>query len=429
MTQRILIAGGGIGGLAAALSASRAGWEVGLYEQALSFSEVGAGVQLGPNVVRLLHDWGLQQALDRVAAFPERLQVRDAVSGRELGMLPLGRQALHKYGAPYITIHRADLHALLLEAVQSKGNASLALGTSVCGYTDNAHGIALRIQASPVPLDAQPVAGSPAAPPAGQTQVSGDALVGADGLWSQVRGLMLGNTPPRTTGHLAYRAMLPQSSLPARLRSQQVTVWLGSRLHVVHYPVRGGEWLNLVVIVQGRVAGDLQSWDHGANGADLQDVTRMTSAMLRDLIQAVTDGGSKSGPTWRLWALCDRPPIRGAFQQAKGRVALLGDAAHPMRPFLAQGAGMAIEDAAELGAALARAGEPGCDAATALKRYAQARWQRNARVQARSERNGQIFHAQGPVRWARDASMKLLGEKLLDLPWLYGGHPTRSYLL
>jgi len=428
MMRRVLIAGGGIGGLAAAVAASRAGWNVDLYEKAQSFSEVGAGVQLGPNVVRLLHGWGLAKALDCVAAFPERLQVRDALSGRELGVLPLGRQALQKYGAPYATVHRADLHGLLLQAVRSQGNVSLTLGSSISGYTEGQQGIALQIQANQALSKPQQATDHGFTTSAPGTEIIGDALIGADGLWSQVRALMLNDAPPRVTGHLAYRAMLPQTSLPAQLRSLQVTVWLGPKLHVVHYPVRGGELLNVVAIVHGRVAGDLQSWDHSANSAHLQYATQGTAAMLRDLIQAITDSGNMATPAWRLWALCDRPPMRGAFQQAKGRVALLGDAAHPMRPYLAQGAGMAIEDAAELGTALARAQAPGFDVTTALQRYALARWQRNARVQARAVRNGQIFHAQGPLRWARDASMRLLGEKLIDLPWLYG-HRSKSFEL
>ena len=428
MMRRVLIAGGGIGGLAAAVAASRAGWNVDLYEKAQSFSEVGAGVQLGPNVVRLLHGWGLTQELGRVAAFPERLQVRDALSGRELGVLPLGRQALQKYGAPYATVHRADLHGLLLQAVRSQGNAGLTLGSSISGYTDGQQAIALQIQVNPARSKPQQAASHGFTSAAPGVEIIGDALVGADGLWSQVRGLMLNDAPPRVTGHLAYRAMLPQTSLPERLRSQQVTVWLGPKLHVVYYPVRGGELLNVVAIVHGKIAGDLRSWDHSANSAHLQYATQGTAAMLRDLIQAITDSGNMATPAWRLWALCDRPPMRGAFQQAKGRVALLGDAAHPMRPYLAQGAGMAIEDAAELGTALARAQAPGFDVTTALQRYALARWQRNARVQARAVRNGQIFHAQGPLRWARDASMRLLGEKLIDLPWLYG-HRSKSFEL
>ncbi len=410
--RQALIAGGGIGGLAAALSASRAGWGVHLYERAPVFSEVGAGVQLGPNVVRVLHAWGLQDALARVAAFPHRLQVRDAVSGRELGVLPLGERVVQKYGAPYATIHRADLHALLLHAVQARDKVWLSLNSSVTGYTDSGRDVALRVAVSPSgPL----------------REVKGGVLIGADGLWSRVRQQLLNDASPRVTGHLAYRAMVPQASLPERLRSQQVTAWLGPRLHVVHYPVRGGKWLNVVAIVQGQVAGDLQSWDHSANGLDLQTSTQFTAVMLRDLIQAVTDGGTSAGPAWRLWALCDRPPMSGPLQQAQGRVALLGDAAHPMRPYLAQGAGMAIEDAAELGAALAlsrgQAQGQADEVPALLQRYALNRWQRNARVQARSARNGQIFHAQGVLRWGRDTCMKLLGEKVLDLPWLYGAVP------
>jgi salicylate hydroxylase len=254
--------------------------------------------------------------------------------------------------------------------------------------------------------------------------VQGDALIGADGLWSRVREQLLADGPPRVTGHLALRALLPQASLPERLRSQQVTAWLGPKMHVVQYPVRGGEWLNVVAIVQGQVDGDLQSWDHASNASELKAALLRTAWPLRELVQAVTDSGGEAGASWRLWALCDRPPISGAQQQAQGRVALLGDAAHPMRPYLAQGAGMAIEDAAELGSALAQAQNQAVEVPTLLQRYAQNRWQRNARVQARSLRNGQIFHASGPLRWARDASLKLLGEKALDLPWLYGKTPS-----
>jgi len=186
---------------------------------------------------------------------------------------------------------------------------------------------------------------------------------------------------------------------------------------VVQYPVRGGEWLNVVGIVQGRLdaasSADLDNWDHATNAQALRAALAGTCAPLQDLVNAID--------TWRLWVLCDRPPLQGAQQQAQGRVALLGDAAHPMRPYLAQGAGMAIEDAAELGRALGQALDPALDVPTMLARYALNRWQRNAQVQARAIRNGQIFHADGLVSWGRDAALKLLGERLLDLPWLYGG--------
>lgn len=402
MSRRALIAGGGIGGLAVALAASRAGWDVCLYEQAAAFTEVGAGIQLGPNAMRVLHSWGLQDALAQVAAFPQCLQVRDAVWGSELGILRLGERMLKKYGAPYATIHRADLHGLLLQAAQACDNVQLMLNSRVASYTDTWREVTVRGEH--------------------HDEIAGDALIGADGLWSRVRQQMLGDGSPRVSGHLAYRAMVPQASLPEHLRSQHVTAWLGPKLHAVQYPVRGGEWLNVVVIVQGPAPDDLQNWNHHANAAELQAALEMTCAPLRGLIEAVTASANTSleNPAWSLWPLCDRPPICGAHQQVRGRVALLGDAAHPMRPYLAQGAGMAIEDAAELGGVLAQALDATFDVPSLLQRYASNRWQRNARVQARAVHNGQIFHAEGPLRWSRDASMKLLGEAVLDMPWLYG---------
>ena len=396
-TQQLLIAGGGIGGLAAALAAARAGWEVRLFERALEFAEVGAGVQLGPNVTRILCGWGLERPLAATAAFPERLQVRNAVSGAELGVLPLGRQAFDRYGAPYATIHRADLHMMLCTAVMGRAEAHVNRNHEVDGFQDDGQAVTLSV--------------------AGK-QIEGDALLGADGVWSRVRQQLLNDGPPRVTGHLAYRAMLNQAALPQALRTSQVTAWLGPRLHVVQYPVRGGgEWMNVVAIVLGQPPADLQNWDHSANAADLQRATGAMCAPLRDLLAAVPQASVNQHP-WRLWALADRAPVRAADRMARGRVALLGDAAHPMRPYLAQGAGMAIEDAFELARSLAM---DAVEVPARLARYAQARWQRVARVQARSILNGQIFHATGLPRAGRDASIRLLGERLLDLPWLYGG--------
>lgn len=387
----ILIAGGGIGGLAAALACVRAGAGVQLFERAAEFGEVGAGIQLGPNVTRVLQGWGLGDALNGVAAFPQRLQVRHALSGAELGVLRLGDAMVERYGAPYATIHRADLHGLLLAALQTRTDVRLYLNSQVTSLSQDDEGVTVQT--------------------ADDRLVQGDLLVGADGLWSRVRELLLADGPPRVTGHLAYRAMVPQHSLPERLRSTQVTVWLGPKLHVVQYPVRGGAWLNVVAIMHGRRDDlEINNWDHLANAVELRMALAGACPGLRDLIAAID--------YWRLWVLCDRLPMRGPQEQARGRVALLGDAAHPMRPYMAQGAGMAIEDAAELGRVLAAAD---LTVPQALQRYAAQRWQRNARVQARSIRNGEIFHARGPVRWARDLSLRLLGERLLDVPWLYGG--------
>lgn len=390
MKKQVLIAGGGIGGLAAALGASRAGWDVRLYERAAAFSEVGAGVQLGPNVVRRLQAWGLQQPLQAVAAFPGRLQVRSAASGRELAVLPLGATAVERYGAAYATIHRADLHGLLLAALTKYTETRFHLDHAIDSFADDGDAVTVRTNRG--------------------KEVEGDALIGADGLWSRMRTQLLGPVPPRVTGHLAYRALVPQHALPEALRTQQVTAWLGPRLHAVQYSVRRGELQNIVVVVQGPPPQDLENWDHAANAAGLEHALQGTCAALQDVVRSV--------PAWRLWPLCDRPPVRSAGDMARGLVALLGDAAHPMRPYLAQGAGMAIEDAAELQRALSM---HDLDVPLRLTRYALNRWQRNARVQARSTRNGRIFHATGPVRWGRDLSLRLLGERVLDVPWLYRG--------
>lgn len=407
MIRQALIAGGGIGGLAAALACVRAGWEVRLFERAPVFSEVGAGIQLGPNVTRALVQWDLAGALRDLAAFPSRLQVRDALRGHELGTLALGDTMERRYGAPYATIHRADLHQMLLAQLCRHGGAKLKLGHAVERFAQTSDAVTVRARRARA-------AGSEGE----DIEIEGDALIGADGLWSAVRRCMLGDAAPRVTGHLAYRALVPQASLPERLRSGEVTVWLAPRLHLVQYPVRRGEWLNLVGIVHepsgaAHVRAEPQSWDNVTDGAGLRAALAGGCAALQDLIHAI-DG-------WRLWVLCDRPPVAGAGELARGRAALLGDAAHPMRPYLAQGAGMAIEDAVEVGRVLQQALDPAFDVATMLARYAQSRWQRVARVQRRSARNGLIFHAEGPLRWGRDAALRAIGSRLLDQPWLYAG--------
>jgi salicylate hydroxylase len=336
----------------------------------------------------VLEGWGLGDALRRVAAFPTRLEVRNALSADTLGVLPLGEHAVARYGAAYATVARADLHGLLLQAVQNHA-VDLQLATTLAAVQQDAQTVHLQTATG--------------------EQLQTPLLVGADGLWSQVRQHLLPHSQPQATGHLAFRAMVRQDALPAMLRSQVVTAWLGPKFHAVQYPVRGGEWLNVVAIVQGHAKGDPRSWDHGANAAELRARLANAQAPLLDLIHTIDD--------WRLWPLFDRPPMASAAEHAHGRIALLGDAAHPMRPYLAQGAGMAIEDAQQLTASLQA--QP-AHVPAALAHYAQTRWQRNARVQARALRNGQIFHLGGPLRVGRDVSLRMLGARLLDLPWLYG---------
>ena len=391
----MIIVGGGIGGLAAALACGQAGARPQVLERAATFSEVGAGIQMGPNVTRTLHAWGLAENLKEIGFVPRKLDAKDTQTGQIIGTLRLGQRSLDTYGAPYFTVHRADLHRVLLKKIMSSGQAELRLDSEVQGLQQNADGI----QISGTNL------------PASLTELTKSAaMVGADGLWSKTRQFVVPPTAPRVTGLLAYRALVPMQSIPEKLRLQDVNVWVGPRVHAVLYPVKGGEYLNLVVVVQGPPPASLDDWDHAGNKQDLEAAMGPIHANLRKLLEAV--------PAWRLWPLCDRPPIKGPHEMAKGRIALLGDAAHPMRPFLAQGAGMAIEDAAELARSWARADFQVEDR---LQMYAQARWARNAKVQQRSIRNGQIFHLQGPLRWGRNAAMKFMGEPLMDIPWLYAG--------
>ena len=401
-SRSVLVAGGGIGGLATALACARAGCQVSLLEQATAFSEVGAGIQLGPNAVRVLQSLGVGPALAHVAARPSRLEVRNALSADVLGTLPLGDVALSRYGADYFTVARADLQDLLLRAVRAHEGVALHLQTALQAVEQDANGVRVHTAQSDAPHAQASIDAT--------ATMEAHALIGADGLWSRVRHAVCGDAPPRVTGHLAYRAMVPQNQLPAHLRSQLVTAWMGPDFHAVQYPVRGGEWLNVVVIVHGSVRGDHTGWDYQANAADLRGRLHNAAAPLRELLLAID--------AWRLWPLFDRPPMASAAEHVRGRVALIGDAAHPMRPYLAQGAGMAIEDAAALAASLSA--HPG-DVPTALQVFAAQRWQRNARVQARAIRNGEIFHLQGPMRWGRDMALRALGKHLLDVPWLYAG--------
>ncbi len=391
----ILIVGGGIGGLAAALACAQQGAKPHVIERAKVFSEVGAGIQMGPNVTRTLFSWGLEKALREVVFTPDRLHVRDAQSGSTLGALRLGQRSVQTYGAPYFAVHRADLHQVLLQHVVNTGAVKLSLNCQIDLIRDDADQITVNGRGLPEGFF---------------ETVQAEAMVGADGLWSSTRQYVVPQTPPRVTNLLAYRALVPMQSLPESLRTQDVTVWVGAKLHAVLYPVRRGEFLNLVVIVNGRPPVQLAEWDHAANKRDLDLAMGFAHSDLKNILSAVAD--------WRLWSLCDRPPVRGANEMAKGRIALLGDAAHPMRPFMAQGAGMAIEDAAELAASWARS------ELTVPERwqlYAKARWARNAKVQQRSIQNGKIFHLQGPMRWGRDLAMRMLGESLMDVPWLYAG--------
>jgi salicylate hydroxylase len=388
MAHRILIAGAGIGGLAAALACAQAGCEVTVLEAAAELGEVGAGIQLGPNAMKVIAKLGLHEAVMQVASVPEAIVIAHAASGKPISRMLLGKAALQRYGAPYVSLHRADLHRALLAAAQAAGVA-IHTGHALSKYEHSAQYICR--------LDAD-------------LALKSDVLIGADGLWSKVREQLLADGPPRATGHAAFRALIPLDHMPEALRTPHVRTWWARDVHVVSYPLRGGQLWNLVVLAE-MPGSDQTGWSLSASGDEVMPLFKRTEPHLLALLQA----GSRIG--WRRWNLFDRTPI-AAQQMAQDRVALLGDAAHPMLPYLAQGAAMALEDAAQLAISL----KTHTDAPAALAHYAQQRTPRNARVVQTARRNGRIFHMSGPLALARNAVLTLQGTHVLGLPWLYGAH-------
>ena len=400
MTIHVLIAGAGIGGLGAALALARIGVKVTVLEQSDAFGEVGAGVQISPNAFKVLSGWGLGDALLQTANFPQALQVRSATSDRLIGQLELGNKAQTRYGFPFATLHRADLHVLLLNALRQEVNVDLYLNAKITQISETNQ--QLNPQLSPqVEVTTE----------LGDT-FTADALIGADGLWSSVRQQMLDQSAPHATGHTAWRALLPMADVPPELQQDTVTAWLDADRHIIAYPVQQGKSLNLVYSCEDTVKNKKKP---------LQTTNSINSLLSKTLQKVFHLAAEKKA--WTRWDLFDRPPLRSSSQMANPahpRIALLGDAAHPMLPYLAQGAAMALEDAQALALSIQK--NPN-DLPSALQLYAQTRWQRNAKVQARARRNGTIFHAKPPVSWARNAAMGLLGEKLMDVPWLYDHKP------
>ena len=408
MTIHVLIAGAGIGGLGAALALARIGVKVTVLEQSDAFGEVGAGVQISPNAFKVLSGWGLGDALLQTANFPQALQVRSATSDRLIGQLELGNKAQTRYGFPFATLHRADLHVLLLNALRQEVNVELYLNAKITHIAETNQPLSPQVgpQVNPQVVVTTELGDTFAA----------DALIGADGLWSSVRQQMLDNSAPNATDHTAWRALLPMADVPPELQQDTVTAWLDADRHIIAYPVQQGKSLNLVYSCENTANNERKS---------LQSTYSLDSLLSKTLQKVFHLAAEKKA--WTRWDLFDRPPLRSSSQMANPahpRIALLGDAAHPMLPYLAQGAAMALEDAQALADAVSK--NPN-DLPSALQLYAQTRWQRNAKVQARARRNGAIFHAKPPVSWARDAAMGLLGEKLLDMPWLYGNtNPVES---
>ena len=382
----VLIAGGGIAGLAAALAFAKHGVACEVLEREPEFSEAGAGIQLGPNAVRILETLGAAQHLKPYVVAPESLSVCDGLSGATLTKIPLGQAMTARYGAPYWTAHRGDLLNALLATARAQPGITLSTGFEVASLSQDDR----RVHA--ISND-------------GRTR-QGQLLVGADGRWSTVRRLALGDVRLPFSDYAAYRAVVPVDAIPAPLQGANVQVWLAPDCHVVHYPVRAGREHALVVVLEE--PGTFEGWSTDADVAHVQRATANLTARLSELIHAAA--------SWRKWALSDPAPFAA---WSKGRVALMGDAAHPVLPFLAQGGALALEDAVVLAREAAVTLNRPCDA---LDRYQRQRLARASKVQAAARRNGQIYHLSGVSAKARDAVLRAVPAQRLmaSYDWLFG---------
>lgn len=385
----VLIVGAGIGGLAAAIALAQRGITCHVLERRTAFEPEGAGIQLGPNGTRILDELGIKDALAQLAGAPDYIDARNAATGASLSHLPLGHWMEARHGAPYWVLHRQDLHTALLEAAQNNNNIAITMGidplivepqdTGVCIADRNGQSFRAR------------------------------ALIAADGIRSRLRGDLFEGQPLSFAHKSAARAVVSASEVPAGLNQNATTIWMSPSAHVVHYPVRGGRELAMIFVRKDGVASD--DWSTSIPQSWVTDLAAGFAAPLRQLL-AVPE-------QWKKWALYELPPLP---RWSSSHVALLGDAAHPTLPFLAQGAVLALEDAAILGR---RISETPNDIRRALTAYAHARRHRASRVVAAAKSNGRIYHLDGPMAAARDTTLRMTPPRLLmaRYDWIYGWRP------
>jgi len=386
--QPILIAGGGIGGLATALGLSRYGIPAIVFEKARAFGEIGAGIQLGPNAFHAFDYLGVGREARRTAVYIEALRLMDAVRGEEITHIPLDGPFRERFGNPYAVVHRGDLHKVLLDACRASDIVDLRPASEVSDYDQDGASVTVTLATG--------------------DRVTGRALVGADGLWSRVRGRVVGDGAPRVSGHTTYRSVIPTEQMPEDLRWNAATLWAGPKCHAVHYPLSGWKLFNLVVTYHNDAPEPV-----AGQPVDKAEVARgfaHTHPRVRSIIE--------HGNDWKLWVLCDRDPVENWVD---GRVAVLGDAAHPMLQYAAQGACMAMEDAVALAHMM---DAHGGDVERAFEAYRQARVVRTARVQLVSRFLGEhVYHPAGAHAAVRDSMIKSkTTDQLYDaIAWLYGG--------
>ncbi len=381
----ILIAGAGIAGLALALALSRRGLPSRLLEKRTALTEAGAGIQLGPNGMRVLEAIGVARRLEPAAGKPVAIALHDGRTGRGIAELPLGQFMLERYGAPYWVAHRADLHAALLTAVREEPTIELNTGFEVAEIADAGGSVRF-----------------------GREGVEGPALVGADGLWSAVRRHLGPGREPHYAGRIAVRTVIDARAASGRLSEPKTRAWLGERAHVVHYPIRAGAAIACVIIAdEGRPR---EGWNYPIERAAALHYVRGYAPELIGFLELASD--------WYAWSLFDCVPL--PFW-SRGSIGLIGDAAHPMLPFLAQGGAMALEDALTLADALASSPR---DPASAFRALEAARWRRVARVQAASRANGRIYRMAGLEARLRNLAFSAVPGALLmrGYDWIYRWH-------
>jgi salicylate hydroxylase len=382
-----LVAGGGIGGLVTAYALACKGYPVRVFEQASEFKELGAGIQLGPNIFRAIEQIGLKADMLEDAWVPPSLEMRDALTGEEITSLPLGEPFRQRFGQPYAVTHRADIHCVYLRACERHNLVSLENNRKVEDFTDEGDAVAIRLEGGEV--------------------ARGCALIGCDGMWSRIRGKIIGDGAPRVSGHIAYRAVLKRVDVPDDLWRPGVVLWAGPKTHFVHYPLRRGALYNLVAVFHSDRY--VEGWNSEGDPDELWKRFNGQRPEVLRLLERIE--------TWRMWVLCDREPVKG---WSKGRVTLLGDAAHPMLQYLAQGACMASEDAVWLAEKVATT--PG-DIAGAFRAYEQQRYLRTGRVQIMARIYGEFYHASGVTAELRYQALHgRTPEQAYDgVEWLYGG--------
>ncbi|PPQ29041.1 3-hydroxybenzoate 6-monooxygenase [Rhodopila globiformis] len=384
----VLIAGGGIGGLATAVGLARKGIASIVLEKAPALGEIGAGIQLGPNAFHAFDYLGVGDTARAMAVYIDQLRLMDAMAGDEITHIDLGEKFRRRFGNPYAVIHRGDLHGVFLKACRASPLIELRTASEVSGYEQDGAGVTALL--------------------ANGERVAGMALIGADGLWSRVRRQVVGDGMPRVSGHTTYRSVIPTDRMPEDLRWNAATLWAGPKCHIVHYPLQGWKLFNLVVTYHNNapepVAGKPVAFEEVMRG--FEHVHPRAQAIIRH------------GTDWKLWVLCDREPTE---HWVDGRVALLGDAAHPMLQYFAQGACMAMEDAVCLSHMLEA--YPGRIEA-ALEAYRARRLLRTARVQLQSRAIGEhVYHPSGAHALLRNAIMSAKSSEdwYEIIAWLYGG--------